>query len=186
MAIPAERRLLTIEDLYSLPDDGLAHELQAGVLISEPLPGFRHGRIAMRIAALLDRHVHAAGLGVVLSNDTGFVLARSPDTVRGPDVCFVRRGRYEDLEDPAKAFPGPPDLAVEVLSPNSTAAGIHAKVADYLAAGTRLVWVLDPETETVAVYGALLRPRILGSEDRLEGEDVVPGFGVTVAGIFEP
>jgi len=185
MAAPADRPLLTVEDLYALPDDGLKYELQAGVLISEPLPGFRHGRVAMRIAALLDQHVRGLGLGVVLSNDSGFVLARSPDTVRGPDVCFVRRGRYEDLEEPAKAFPGPPDLAVEVLSPSNTAAGIHAKVADYLAAGTRLVWVLDPAAGTVAVHRSLLRPRILGPEDTLDGEDVVPGFGVTVADIFD-
>lgn len=176
---------LTVDELYSMPDAELKHELQSGLLISEPLPGTRHGWIAVRIASLLDAHVRRSRLGVVLGNDSGFLLARSPDTVRGPDVSFVSRARFDALEDPVKAFPGSPDLAVEVLSPSNTPASMHAKVADYLAAGTRLVWVVDPEVETVVVYRSLLSPRTLHSEESLAGEDVLPGFHVDVAELFE-
>lgn len=92
----------------------------------------------------------------MITNDSGFVLSRAPDTVRGPDVSFVSRERLAIVTDPAKAFPGAPDLAVEVRSPSNTLASIRAKVADYLAAG-----------------------------DALEGQDLVPGFVASVAQLFE-
>jgi len=174
---------MTFEEFYSLPDDGTKQELQAGILVSEPLPGFRHGRVAAAIADVLRTHVRRHKLGVVVSNDSGFLLARSPDTVRGPDVAFVSRDRVKG--DEARAFPGAPDLAVEVLSPSNTPASMHAKVADYLAAGARLVWVVDVETETVIVYASLLAPRFLGPRDFLDGEDVLPGFRVPVEELFE-
>lgn len=176
---------MTLEELYALPDDGTKQELQAGTLISEPLPGFKHGRVAAAIAELLRAHVRRHRLGVVISNDSGFLLARSPDTVRGPDVAFVSRERLQDASNATSAFPGAPDLAVEVLSPSNTPASMHAKVADYLAAGTRRVWVVDIDRETVTVYASLLSPRILVSADVLDGEDVVPGFQAPVEELFE-
>ena len=185
MARPLADRLLAVEDLYAMPDDGLKHELQAGMLVSEPLPGFRHGRVAGNVAGLLRDHVRPRGLGVVLVSDTGFVLARRPDTVRGPDVAFVSRARREAAGDPVGAFPGAPDLAVEVVSPSNTRPALHAKIADYLAGGTRLVWLVDPERETVTVYRSLLSPRILCRGDDLDGEDVIPGFHAAVADVFE-
>jgi Uma2 family endonuclease len=89
------------------------------------------------------------------------------------------------MGDDARAVFGPPDLAIEVLSPSNTRAGIHAKVADYLAAGTHLVWVIDPEEETVAVYRTLLAPVVRSGAELLDGEEVVPGFRVDVSEIFE-
>ena len=185
MARPMFDPPLSIDDLYSMPDDGLKHELQAGVLVSEPLPGFRHGRVAARVAELLATHVRRHRLGVVIGNDSGFILSRAPDTVRGPDVSFVSRARFERVGDVTRAFPGAPDLAVEVLSPSNTPAGVRAKVADYLAAGTHCVWVIDTEAETVTTYRSLLFPCTLAAEDTLEGEDVVPGFRASVAELFE-
>ena len=182
---PTHQRLMSVDDLYAMPEDGLRHELQAGLLVSEPLPGTRHGRVAARVAELLGAHARRHRLGVVISNDSGFILSRSPDTVRGPDVSFVSRERFESVGDRSTAFPGPPDLAVEVLSPSNTPAGIHAKVADYLAAGTRCVWVLDTGTETVVVYRSLLSPRTSTATDTLEGGDVVPGFRANVTELFE-
>ena len=176
---------LTIDDLYAMPEDEWKYELQAGVLIAEPVPGYRHGRVAFRVAELLGAHVRKLRLGIVATNDSGFILSRSPDTVRGPDVSFVSRERFESVGDLVTAFPGAPDLAIEVLSPSNTPAGIHAKVADYLAAGARAVWVVDGETKTVVAYRSLLSPRTLLPGDVLEGEDVVPGFRVDVATIFE-
>jgi Uma2 family endonuclease len=177
-------RLHTVEDLYGLPDDGAKNELQAGVLLSEPLPGFLHGRVVARVGQLLGNHVVQQRLGEILAGDSGFVLARGPDTVRGPDVAFVSKERVAALAEPARAFEGAPDLAVEVLSPSNTPREIHGKVADYLAAGTRLVWVVDPERETLTVYRTLLAPEVLAGDDEVDGGDVVPGFRAKVAALL--
>jgi Uma2 family endonuclease len=176
---------MTVEDLYVLPDDGFKYELQAGMLVSEPCPGFRHGRVMAVVAELLSAHVRRNRLGVVLAGDSGFILARQPDTVRGPDVAFVSNESYERCGDTVKAFSGAPDLAVEVLSPSNTPAGIRAKVADYLAAGTRRVWVVDSETRSVTVYASLLSPHVVGEDELLEGDDVIPGFRVRVGEFFD-
>jgi Uma2 family endonuclease len=154
-------------------------------LVSEPPPGGRHGSVTAAVAGILRAHVKEHRLGVVFAGDSGFVLARKPDTVRGPDVAFVSRERFERSGDTVRAFAGAPDLAVEVLSPSNTPAAMHSKVADYLAAGTRRVWVVDPEAQTVTVYASLLGPHRLGEEETLEGDDVVPGFRVRVGEIFE-
>ena len=176
---------MKVDDLYRMPDDGRHHELVEGQLVSEPLAGGRHGRVAAKIAALLSQHVAERRLGVVLTCDTGFVLHRSPDTVRGPDVAFVTRARYEALDDESRAIPGAPDLAIEVLSPHDRPADLHAKVADYLAAGAPLVWVVDPERERVTIYRTLLGPERLGPAETLRGEGLLEGFRVAVSALFE-
>src|SRR4029450_1355933 len=159
-----ERRDVKAEELYDLPDDNRIYGLVAGCLISEPLPGAQHAVIVARVGHVLLRYLEDNPIGRVLGGDGGFVLARSPDTVRGPDVAFVAKGRYEAMADVRKFVPGAPDLAVEVRSPNDRTGEVRSKVADYLAAGSRLVWVLDPKTSTVIVYGpgfaTLLTPRV--------------------------
>jgi Uma2 family endonuclease len=100
-------------------------------------------------------------------------------------VAFVSRERHERSGDTVRAFEGAPDLAVEVLSPSNMPAAIHAKVADYLAAGTRRVWVVDPETQIVTVYASLLSPLVRGEDDMLDGEDVILGFKSRVVEIFD-
>ncbi|HEX6853638.1 MAG TPA: Uma2 family endonuclease [Candidatus Polarisedimenticolaceae bacterium] len=174
------------EALYTLPDDGFRHELQAGCVVSEPPTGFAHGDAAGRVAAAIGAHARATRSGRLIVAEAGFLLASDPDTVRCPDVAFVSASRLALVRDGRRAFPGPPDLAVEVVSPSNSPGEMHAKVADYLAAGSKLVWVVDPETKTVAVYRTLLAPRFLGADDVLDGEDVVPGFTLPVAEIFEP
>ena len=133
------------------------------------------------------RHVRQRKLGVVLVGDAGFGLARDPDTLRGPDVAFVSRDRVPSEDEQVRVFEGPPDLAVEVLSPSNTPESVRAKVADYLAAGTRLVWLVDadPERETVTIYRSLLAPRTLSRDDDLDGADVLPGFRVALAKLFD-
>ena len=130
MSLPRHHHELTAEDLYVMPDDEYSHELQAGLLISEPRPGFRHGRIVATITEMLVTYVRPRRLGVVLAGDSGFILARKPDTVRGPDVAFVTREHFERSGDTVRAFAGAPDLAVEVVSPSNTATEMYAKVAD--------------------------------------------------------
>ena len=177
------RPVANVEDLYRLPDDGRRYELIAGTVVSEPLPGFRHGRVVARIVSLLRAFAEAQGLGEVVTADTGFVLARGPDTLRGPDVAFVDNGRLPSASEESKAFEGAPDLAVEVVSPSNRPDEVHAKVADYLAAGTRLVWVVDPDPDrrTLTVYESLLAPRVLRAEDEVDGSDVLPGFRARVS-----
>lgn len=183
MDVPA-RSSLTAEDFYRLPDDDILYELVRGRLISEPRPGARHGRIATRITSLLDGYARKMNYGFVLTCDCGFILARDPDSVRGPDVAFVTRDRYLAVEDETRFFPGPPDLAVEVLSPSDRTAKVQAKVADYLNAGTSLVWVVDPSAREVHVHGIGSAPSVLAGTDVLTATDLLPSFCLPVGDIF--
>jgi len=145
--------------------------------------GSRHGMIALRVGNILSDFVESRGLGVILGAETGFRISSNPDTVLAPDAAFVRAKRIgESLPD--SYFPGAPDLAVEVLSPNDRAGEVFAKVHDWLVAGCEAVWIVDPKTQTVTVYGADRRATILSSADVLPGGDLLPGFSVPVARIF--
>lgn len=181
---PEGRALLTVEDYMRVPDDGLRHSLQGGLLIAEPQPFARHGQIQARLTHLLSAFVDAHDLGVVLT-ESGFLLSRNPDTVRGPDVSFVRADRYDAEEAAGGYLRGAPDLAIEILSPSYRPGDTHAKVADYLAAGARLVWVIDPKTRTATTYRSLLAPRRIGADGVLDGEDVVAGFSVPLATVLD-
>ncbi len=185
MTPPTAHGLLTAEDLYGLPDDGASYELVEGLLLAEPPPGAEHGRVEARVVALVTTFVRSKRLGTVYAGDAGFVLSRSPDTVRGPDLAFVSRERSAEVGTPAGYVPVAPDLAIEIRSPSDRAGDLHAKVADYLAAGTRVVWVIDPGSRSVRVYRSLLAPRLFGLGDELDGEEVLPGFHVAVVELFE-
>lgn len=185
MRAPRQETRVTEEALYTLPDDGSRHELVAGRLVAEPRPAFDHGELQVRMAHLLVSFVAPRRLGRVVT-ESGFVLARDPDTVRGPDVAFVAAERFRKaLPAPGRFFDGAPDLAIEIVSPSNRPEEIHGKVADYLAAGARVVWVLDPATRSARIYRTLLAPRTLGVGDSLDGEDVLPGFSLPLADLFE-
>jgi len=174
--------LMTADELLQvyIPDKQV--ELVKGVLVVRELPGLRHARVAMDLALRLGAHVREAGLGRVYA-EAGFKLASDPDTVRGPDVAFISRGRIPDPEP--TGFAGfAPDLVVEVISPGDRPGEVLAKVADWLSAGTRLVWVLDPARRVARVYRADGTEQILTAEESLDGGDVVPGFSCPVGEIF--
>jgi Uma2 family endonuclease len=179
-----EARRMTETELAGLPDDGYKYELAEGFLLSEPPPAPRHGRLQARLTYLLQAHLDRVRLGSTYT-ETGFVLSRDPDTVRCPDVAFVAQARIDAHLDDLRCFEGAPDLAVEILAPSNRQAEIHAKVADYLAAGARLVWIVDPGTRSVTTYRNLLAPRMKREQDALSGEDVLPGFEIAVGAIFE-
>ncbi len=174
--------ITTAEQLFQASDLGRC-ELLRGELIMMSPAGSKHGMIAARLAAILEDFVQSRGLGVVLGAETGFRIAENPDTVRAPDAAFIRRERIEG-ELPDGYFPGAPDLAVEVLSPNDRAGEVFDKVQDWLAAGSAAVWVVDPKTKTVTVYGADRRAVMLTSSESISGGDLLPGFSVPVAGVF--
>lgn len=177
--------LLTADDLWKLPTGkGARYELVRGELRTMPPAGFEHGAIGNGLAASLTQYVRANTLGLVVSADTGFVLSRDPDTVRAPDVGFVTRERVEQLGVPKKYFPGAPDLAVEIISPSDTLYEVDEKVLDWLEAGARLVWVVNPRRRTVTVSTPGGRQTILTDADELDGGDVMPGFRVRVAELF--
>ncbi len=117
--------------------------------------------------------------------ETGFILARSPDIVRLPDVAFVQKARLPSDGQSELYFDGPPDLAVEVTSPSETSERIDAKVDEYLSFGTRLVWVVNQRRQNVVVYRLGIPPLTLGIVDTLEGGEVLPRFAVKVAEIME-
>ncbi len=169
-----------------LPRTDGRDELEAGRVVREPLPGHRHARIATRIAVLLARFVDERQAGVVFGDHAGYVVARDPDTVRGPDASFVTRERYAAHPASDPYLDGAADLTVEVLSPSDRPGRVAVRVAEYLAAGTRLLWLVDPERETVIVYRPGAIPVVRRRGDLVDGADVLPGFDVAVADLFEP
>jgi Uma2 family endonuclease len=180
---------MTLEDFERLPDDptGARTDLVRGRVVREPPAGFEHGYIGSAILALMHRFVSEHQLGVVVTAETGFVLEEERPTVRGPDAAFVAAHRLPVETTRIKGFARlAPDLAVEVISPSNTRAEIAAKVRDYLAAGTRLVWVLDPDAVSVRVHRADGTVALRRAGDELDGEDVLPGFRVSIAELFRP
>ena len=145
--------------------------------------GGRHGRIAMKLAASISNHVEAHGLGTVVAAETGFLLTRDPDTVRAPDVGFIGADRAA-AADTAGFIPGAPDLAVEVLSPDDRPGYVSDKVAEWIEAGSRSVWVVDPRSRTVIVHEPEREPRLLDEADTLFGGDLLPGLELDVRRIF--
>lgn len=193
LAMPAERAyvpnmtaspaLMTAEELLETSIPNKATELVRGRLIVREPPGARHGRVAMTLAVRLAHHVDPLGVGQVFAAETGFTLFRAPDTVRAPDIAFVVRERLPEPV-PAGYLELAPDLVVEVLSPNDRPGEVLAKVGDWLEAGARLVWVIDPERRLARVYRADGTEETITPDQALHGEDVVPGFACPLASIL--
>jgi Uma2 family endonuclease len=178
------KRLMTVAELLRLPDVDGQHELVRGELIVHPLNGARHGAVATNVAVHLGEYVVARDLGTVLLR-TGYVLERSPDTVRAPDVSFVSAARLrpEDITD--DYMEGSPDLAVEVIAPTDTQYEVDDRIAEFLAAGTGLAWVINPHRRTVAVHAPGAPVHFLDEADAIDAGDVVPGFRCTVRELME-
>ena len=176
---------MTADELLRLPDDDLWYELVEGRVIRMSPSGSLHAVCANRIEYELTLFVRAGNLGVVFPQDSGFKLASDPDTVRAPDAAFVSRERIPAEGIPQGYWPGAPDLAVEVLSPDDTPRRITARIRDYLAHGCRLVWVIDPPRREATVHRPDGLMSVLTEDDVLEGDPVLPGFRIPVATIFE-
>jgi Uma2 family endonuclease len=174
---------LTAEELMRHKLPGKRTELVRGAMRVREPAGFRHGEIAARLARLVGNHVDRHGLGSVLAAETGFTLARDPDTVRAPDVAFVSHSRLPDIT-PTGFAEFAPDLAVEVLSPGDRPGDVLGKVADWLDAGSALVWVVDLSSRRVRVYRKDGSESIVEETDSLSGEDVLPGFACSCDMIF--
>ena len=176
---------MTAEALLEMPADGFRYELIRGELKKMPPTGYAHGKYELSIGASLAAHVKANRLGDASGGDAGFMLESNPDHVRAPDVAFVRRERAEVLGEVSGFFPGAPDLAIEIISPNDRYSEVEEKVADWLAAGTLAVIVVDPRRRSVKISRSLVNAIVLTEADTLAVEDVVPGWRMPVRDIFE-
>lgn len=175
---------VTAQDLLRLSGDGTRRELVRGEVREMTPAGNIHGRIAVNFTTPLDYYVREQRLGTVYAAETGFEIGSDPDTVRAPDVAFVSRERVEAVGDVEGYWPGAPDLAVEVVSPNDSYTGLEEKVADWLRAGTRMVVVVEPRGRIVSVRHAVTEVDILAEDDVLDGGDVVPSWTLPVSEIF--
>lgn len=176
---------ITADQFTEMPDvPGKRFELVRGELIEMPGAGFPHARLVMALIRLLDQFVIEHDLGEVFADGLNYLVARMPDSVRVPDASFIAAERIPE-EGFRSHVPFAPDLAVEVVSPGDQADDVYDKVRQYLEAGTRLVWVVWPKFGTVSVYTRSGAYQNLGSGDELDGGDVLPGFRVRVADLFD-
>lgn len=177
------KTLITAEQFFemSLPD--VRSELVDGEVVEMSPPGFEHGDIAGNIYFAIRQFLTGRAPGRVVT-EIGFVLRRNPDLVRAPDVAFISQKSLEAHGRTRKFWPGPPDLAVEVLSPEDRTGEVLRKVGEYLEAGAQMVWVVDPEGRNVTSYRSPNQVRVYRAGEEISGEDVLPGFRLKVSEIF--
>lgn len=173
--------LVTAEELARLPDDDYRYELVEGRLVRMSPVGYSHSAVVSRLLTRLNEHLRSRALGIV-HTELGFTLASNPDTVRAPDISFIRPERIPSTP-PTGFWNGPPDLAIEVLSPDDRPGEVRQKVQEYLTHGVALVGVIDPNTRTATVWrsGAT---STLSENDALDLEPVIPGFRCPLRDIF--
>lgn len=183
MSTIAEDATYTPDELLAMPDGDL-YELVDGQLVERSM-GARSSFIGNRLSRLVTDHCEAHRLGWILGPECGYrCIPDHPRTVRKPDVSFIRFGRLPGEEVPEGDIQIAPDLAVEVISPNDLSYKVDRKIAEYLASGVRLVWVVSPAARTVLIYRGDGSIQGLREPDDLSGEDVLPGFRCRVGEIF--
>lgn len=178
----APEQLITADELLSRGDIGRC-ELIDGELVCMSPAGFEHGWIAMRVARLLANHVEQHNLGIALAAETGFLIRRNPDTVRAPDAAFIATKRLPDPLPGRGFFPGAPDFAVEVVSPDDVPVDVTNKAREWLAAGARLAWIVDPTTRSITAHSASGVIQI-SQKEVISADPVVAGFSIRVADVF--
>lgn len=178
--------LMTVDEFeaMALADRVNTWELWWGEVREVPGSGFEHSDVGVAISAELRYFARPRGLGRVLGADGTFILSREHKIVLLPDVAFVAQHRLPGADRRQKFFDGPPDLAVEIVSPSDRMRDVEEKAQMWLRFGTRIVWVVDPVNRTVAVWTSGDPPRLLGEADEIDGGDVLPGFRVAVAEFF--
>ena len=172
MAVMAKKPW-TAEELDRLPQ-GWRYEIDEGELVIMTPTGRRHGRLTARVTRLIGNFVHDHDLGEIGSGEVGVYLQHDPETLRAVDVAFFSTGRVTQLGNETGFVRVPPDLAVEVHDPSEP--DLRRKVEQYLRAGVRSVWVVDPEKETLTQHRPTQEPLVLTSPDALVEDSVLPGF----------
>jgi len=177
-------QLTTADELLRMQGDGYRYELVKGELKRMAPAGNEHGNLAMDFGTLLNVHVRANRLGKVYAAETGFKLSSEPDTVRAPDVAFISHKRLDEVGPVQGYWPGAPDLAVEVVSPNDLYTEVSEKVAEWLRAGSSMVVVVNPRTKQVFVHLSPTEVNVLGVGNTLVGGEVVPGWQLPIEELF--
>jgi Uma2 family endonuclease len=184
-AAPAPERLLTAEEYAQLPDRGVPTELVRGRVIEMNVPAPRHGQICSKVDRIIGSYADERGLGHVLTNDSGVITRRGPDTVRGADVAYYSYARVPRGPLPRGYLTVVPELVFEVRSPTDRWSELFVKVGEYLEAGVSVVCLLDQVSERVVVCRAEEPPVTLQGDDELHLPDVLGEFRVAVRRFFE-
>ena len=187
MPVLDTQKIWTEAELEALPEDGFIHEVVDGELVMSPKNNFYHGEICSRLLAALVSFNDTHKLGAVLDSSTGFWMQNR--NCRAPDASFFPKARLRALgfgRKTARFFPGAPDLAAEILSPHNTRHEMDQRLKDFFASGTKIAWIIDPETESVEVCHSLTRQTLVGPGGFLDGEDILPGFRYPIAELFKP
>lgn len=179
-----QHKLLTAEEFFQryAHKDG-RYELAKGKVIEMTPPGGIHGAVVVNITGALWYYLREHPLGRLFA-ESGFILERRPDTVRGPDVSFVTTEHLPATGVPKAFFEGTPDLAIEVVSPSNTPAQVNAKVREYLRNGAQQVWVAYPDERAVVVHHKDGSVRRYEEGDVLDGGTLLPGFALAVREVF--
>ncbi|MGC8783864.1 MAG: Uma2 family endonuclease [Armatimonadota bacterium] len=187
MAVATKKKTYTVDDLWEMSHStGKRLELVKGELRELPPTSSEHGYVELNLGAILREFVRQHSLGKVVTGEAGFVLEEGKNaTVRGADVAFIRAEKLPEGKLPNHFARFAPDLVAEVLSPSDTFPNVLDKVNDWLEAGVALVWVVDPQGKRVYIYRKEQPVRVVGDDEMLSGEDVLPGFECRVSEIFE-
>jgi Uma2 family endonuclease len=180
---PPAVKLLTAAE-FAANFSHLRMELVRGVPVETPMPDQRHGKACVKMARYLDEFAEANDLGHVMGNDTFVKVATNPDTIRGGDVLFASYERLPRGPIPPGVLDVIPELVVEVVSPSNLWTGLFTKVDEYLAAGVKVVVILDGDSQTASTYRPNVVQEIFRVTDTLTLPDVLPGFSVPVAKLF--
>lgn len=180
----ATTMVTSVDEIGALSRDPYRYALIRGEIYRISPASARHGEITLEIAWRIKTFVNEHHLGTVYAAETGFLLGRDPDTLLAPDVAFVRADRLPEQTQQQGFLELAPDLVVEVDSPSDTSRYVSDKVLTYLDAGCRLVWVVEPERRTVAVWTPDRTARVMMAEETLDGGQVLPGLTLAIAEIF--
>lgn len=175
---------MTADELERLDVPGKSTELVRGRLVVREPPGTYHGLIAAKLAYLVGAFVYPNGSGVLFGQDTGFKIESNPDTVRAPDLAFLSQERSSEIRPRGYAAVAP-DLVAEILSPDDRPGEMLAKIGEWLDAGVRLVWVIDPARAEAHVHRADGSLSVIHAGGVLDGEDVLPGFRCPLSDVFD-
>lgn len=175
---------ISAEELARMPPAGRCELVRGRIVRASPTCP-EHARIEASFCEALRSFVRPRRLGEVLVGEVGVTTGRNPDTIRGADVAFVSTERYATCRGTRGFLEAPPDLIVEVLSPRDSPRDVEEKVAEYLASGVRLIWVVDPARRAVRAFRTGRDVRLFEEADVLSGEDVLPGFSSTVGALID-